>query len=445
MPIRSESTPETCVNELREIFRWAQQPLGESTGESLDAPSSPEVAESSAPPVTEGDTAADRYTTFSERHYSSPARPSQFTPERSFELESIIQGSFISPMDAQRLRAELEHDNLSSDLIRELDRRIDDRRLRNLTGHQAGNRDPEADAVNAAFDASRESARIHDVANESVNESVGVTVRVAETYRESEEERSVTSVSLPGGWELCLDSEMIDCRELEDMLGPAYVPGRGAPQYVVMTSEGLRFRAYYVTLWSALVAHCHRHFLSYSGARDILKAVVEASANSGEPVDVDVVRQILREGRNRQARENDCDSAERPERVPGPFLDEPCEAPSLRRSERPIDRTDYTPKYRHLFTEKVLRVFKEEGIADEEAIRVLSRMFARGEASTSVLMDGSFIYKYCDNRRFLMNKILNRVAAERASLPQPPPPEVEAEGNDFDPTIDMLTGRPVGL
>lgn len=53
--------------------------------------------------------------------------------------------------------------------------------------------------------------------------------------------------------------------------------------------------------------------------------------------------------------------------------------------------------------------------------------------------------KYCDNRRFLMNKILNRVAEERASFPPPPPPEVEAEGNDFDPTIDMLTGRPVGL
>ena len=355
MPIRSESTPETSVNDLREIFRWTQQALGESPGESPGA----------EPGQVAG--ATDR----SENDYIR------------YTYDSVSAGWSSGSAPQPASDADLPHD------------------------------------------------------------------RASPTTPEDTPESEVASSTL-GHWELCIDSSVIRCRELESILSPEYIPvGPEAPVRVKMTDRGRPFRAFYRSLWSALVSNFERGYLELSYVSEILRLAVRTELYHEAPVEVNEIRNILRESMDRLDPRPELERPRGEEYVPEPLMEDDCrpeaEPRSRRPAERPADRTDYTSKYRHLFTDKVMNVFKEEGIAEEEAIRVLSRMFARGEASTSVLMDGSFIFRYCDDRRYLMNKILNRVAAERAYAQPHTAPGTEAEGNDFDPNIDMLTGRPVGL
>ena len=355
MPIRSESTPETCVNELREIFRLAQQPPGESPGE------------------------------------SPGAEPGQ------------VAGS--------------------------TDRSEDDSIRCTYDGVSAGL------GVGSAPQAASDADLPHD--------------RDSPAIPEDTPEPEVTSSTL-GQWELCMDSLVIRCRELESLLSPEYLPvGPGAPVRVTMTDRGRPFRAYYRSLWSTLVSNLELGYLELSYVSEVLRSAVRADLYHEAPVEVNAIRNILSDSIARCEPGPEQGRPRGEEDVPEPLTEDDrrpeAEPRSRRLPERPDGRTDDTSKYRHLFTDKVMKVFKEGGIADEEAIRALSRMFARGEASTSVLMNGSFIFRYCDDRRYLMNKILNRVAAERAYAQPHLAPGTEAEGNDFDLNIDMLTGRPVGL
>lgn len=355
MPIRSESTPETRVSDLREIFRLAQQPLGESPGES---------------PGTEPGQVA-----------GATDRSEDDNIRYTYDGVSAGWGIRYAPLSL-----------------------------------------PDADPPRD---------------------------RASPTTSEDTPESEVASSTL-GYWELCIDSSVIRCRELESLLSPEYIPvGPEAPVRVKMTDRGRPFRAFYRSLWSALVANYERGYLELSYVSEILRLAVRTELYHEAPVEVNEIRNVLRDSMARHEPGSEHGRPRGEEDVPEPLTEGDCrseaEPRSRRQAERPDDRTDYTSKYRHLFTDKVMKVFKEEGIAEEEAIRVLSRMFARGEASTSVLMNGSFIFRYCDDRRYLMNKILNRVAAERAYAQPLPTPGTEAEGNDFDPNIDMLTGRPVGL
>lgn len=359
MPIRSESTPETRVSDLREIFRLAQQPLGESPGES---------------PGTEPGQVA-----------GATDRSEDDNIRYTYDGVSAGWGIRYAPLSL-----------------------------------------PDADPPRD---------------------------RASPTTSEDTPESEVASSTL-GYWELCIDSSVIRCRELESLLSPEYIPvGPEAPVRVKMTDRGRPFRAFYRSLWSALVANYERGYLELSYVSEILRLAVRTELYHEAPVEVNEIRNVLRDSMARHEPGSEHGRPRGEEDVPEPLTEGDCRSEAEPRSrrqaerpaERPDDRTDYTSKYRHLFTDKVMKVFKEEGIAEEEAIRVLSRMFARGEASTSVLMNGSFIFRYCDDRRYLMNKILNRVAAERAYAQPLPTPGTEAEGNDFDPNIDMLTGRPVGL
>ena len=288
MPIRSESTPETCVNELREIFRLAQQPPGESPGE------------------------------------SPGAEPGQ------------VAGS--------------------------TDRSEDDSIRCTYDGVSAGL------GVGSAPQAASDADLPHD--------------RDSPAIPEDTPEPEVTSSTL-GQWELCMDSLVIRCRELESLLSPEYLPvGPGAPVRVTMTDRGRPFRAYYRSLWSTLVSNLELGYLELSYVSEVLRSAVRADLYHEAPVEVNAIRNILSDSIARCEPGPEQGRPRGEEDVPEPLTEDDrrpeAEPRSRRLPERPDGRTYDTSKYRHLFTDKVMNGFKEEGIADEEAIRALSRMFARG-------------------------------------------------------------------
>lgn len=118
-------------------------------------------------------------------------------------------------------------------------------------------------------------------------------------------------------------------------------------------------------------------------------------------------------------------------------------------SEERRRREDFERKavetYKHLFTEDILGIFAEEGISAGEAVRVVSSMIARGELPQSVLKSGNPVIRtYGNERRAIMNRVLNRVSEDR-NIIRAHSQRTEPEGTAFDPNIDMLTGKPVGF
>lgn len=124
-------------------------------------------------------------------------------------------------------------------------------------------------------------------------------------------------------------------------------------------------------------------------------------------------------------------------------------SPRVESSEERRRREDFERKavetYKHLFTEDILGIFAEEGISAGEAVRVVSSMIARGELPQSVLKSGNPVIRtYGNERRAIMNRVLNRVSEDR-NIIRAHSQRTEPEGTAFDPNIDMLTGKPVGF
>lgn len=97
----------------------------------------------------------------------------------------------------------------------------------------------------------------------------------------------------------------------------------------------------------------------------------------------------------------------------------------------------------YVFSPSILHAFEEEGIFAEIAAKVVSEMIDANELGKDVLSSGSPILKYSDNRRYVMNRVLSKVSRgidAKAVLR----PRVKTGGNAFDPSVDMLTGLPVG-
>lgn len=75
------------------------------------------------------------------------------------------------------------------------------------------------------------------------------------------------------------------------------------------------------------------------------------------------------------------------------------------------DQSTYRAKYqdRSIFTEELFSVLGEEGILRSEAVQVIRSMLAAGELRPELLRAGSPIFRYGDERRRIMSRILNRV------------------------------------
>lgn len=126
---------------------------------------------------------------------------------------------------------------------------------------------------------------------------------------------------------------------------------------------------------------------------------------------------------------------------PEPAEDDEPEPERGREACKPI-----TVKGKHgtyVFSPSILHAFEEEGIFAEIAAKVVSEMIDAGELGKDVLSSGSPILKYSDDRRYVMNRVLSKVSRgidAKAVLR----PQVKTGGNAFDPSVDMLTGLPVG-
>ena len=84
----------------------------------------------------------------------------------------------------------------------------------------------------------------------------------------------------------------------------------------------------------------------------------------------------------------------------------------------------------------------ENGLTESEAEEAIEAALARGELKRSSLVNpDSNLYRQCDERRFMMNRILNALALKRAEARSS---ESRDEPGQGDPLVDILTGRPAG-
>lgn len=99
---------------------------------------------------------------------------------------------------------------------------------------------------------------------------------------------------------------------------------------------------------------------------------------------------------------------------------------------------------RQEITGEIIDIFKEEGLNAEETRMVLTEMLNKGDISSSMLRKNGPLFKYGDDRRYIVSRVLNKIFELRRKRREMNKRGSNDNSGSFDPSIDVITGRPVG-
>lgn len=113
-------------------------------------------------------------------------------------------------------------------------------------------------------------------------------------------------------------------------------------------------------------------------------------------------------------------------------------------SNGPFQDTESKVMTRPEITDEIIDIFKEEGLNAEETRRALTEMLNSGEITVKSLRVDGPLFIYGDDRRYIANRVLNKVFEFRRKEREMKKRRSDANRGSFDPSVDMMTGRPVG-
>ncbi len=99
---------------------------------------------------------------------------------------------------------------------------------------------------------------------------------------------------------------------------------------------------------------------------------------------------------------------------------------------------------RQEITVEIIDIFKEEGLNAEETSMVLTEMLNKGDISSNMLRKNGPLFKYGDDRRYIVSRVLNKIFELRRKRREMNKRGSDDNSGSFDPSIDVITGRPVG-